>query len=180
MSETANSPRGSGEGASSEGRPGGRVGAGISAALAAIALLAALFWIRERPLRASSDDSLGSHAESIGYGLVVLGAGDEMSLSFRVPKNPVPPGWKRDFFLKNVGWDKDCNVNTVYGDSVEPLPFRGMKSYPSPPGVLRPNSARYREYLRTYQTRTQQSARFWQRIRRFPPLNSAAGKSFFP
>ncbi|MCH8828996.1 MAG: VCBS repeat-containing protein, partial [Planctomycetes bacterium] len=112
--------------------------------------------------------------------LVVLGAGDEMSLSFRVPKNPVPPGWKRDFFLQNVGWDKDCNVNTVYGDTVEPLPFRGMKSYPSPPGVLRPNSARYREYLRTYQTRTQQPARFWQRIRRFPPLDSPAGKSISP
>ena len=34
--------------------------------------------------------------------LVVMGAGDEMALSFPVPEGP-PPGWKRSFLLESVG-----------------------------------------------------------------------------
>ncbi|HET6878790.1 MAG TPA: FG-GAP-like repeat-containing protein, partial [Pirellulales bacterium] len=56
--------------------------------------------------------------------LAVLGAGDELTLRFAVPDEPPPPGWKRDFLLFNVGWDKDCDLNTIYGETVEPLPFQ--------------------------------------------------------
>ncbi|MEO1996351.1 MAG: VCBS repeat-containing protein, partial [Planctomycetaceae bacterium] len=108
------------------------------------------------PLLAGSDDHL-----------VVMGAGDEMTLRFRVPADPVPPGWKRDFILYNVGWDKDADLNTVQGQSVEPLPFRGMTHYPPKPGQEYPQSASHRAYLREFQTRRQSRYRFWKQILRF-------------
>ncbi|MCA9175782.1 MAG: VCBS repeat-containing protein, partial [Planctomycetales bacterium] len=55
----------------------------------------------------------------------VLGAGDEMTVSFLAPAPP-PAGWRRDFLLHCVGWDKDADLNTFHGQSVEPLPFRAM------------------------------------------------------
>jgi hypothetical protein len=62
--------------------------------------------------------------------LVVMGAGDEATLKFAVPSNDPPPGWKRDFLIYNVGWDKDCNLLTVLGETAEPSPFAAMTSYP--------------------------------------------------
>ena len=38
-------------------------------------------------------------------------------------------------------------------DSVEPLPFQGMESYPFPDGVSYPDSDFHRKYLETWQTR---------------------------
>lgn len=97
--------------------------------------------------------------------LVILGAGDELTLSFAPPDRPLPPGWKRDFVIFNAGWDKDADLNTVYGQTVEPLPFREMKFYGDSP----PKSARYSEYLQTYQTRRQNRSRFWNQVRQFDP-----------
>lgn len=94
--------------------------------------------------------------------LVVLGAGDELSLRFAAPDNPPPAGWKRDFLLYNVGWDKDCDLNTIYGETVEPLPFGAMRGYPYTNDEDAPATARYRQYLRTYQTRIQDPGLFWQ------------------
>jgi FG-GAP-like repeat len=93
--------------------------------------------------------------------LVVMGAGDEMTLRFRVPDAPPPAGWTRDFILHNVGWDKDADLNTVTGQTVEPLPYRAMQQYPPGPGDTPPDSPEFREYLRTYQTREQEAADFW-------------------
>jgi hypothetical protein len=59
--------------------------------------------------------------------LALLNGGDELALSFaanRLP--PIPPGFKRDFFLHVVGWDKDADFHVGHGWSVGPLPFRGM------------------------------------------------------
>lgn len=64
--------------------------------------------------------------------MVVMGAGDELRLRFSVPDQPPPPGWKRDFILHCVGWDKDADLNTLEGQSSEPLPFRAMTAYPPP------------------------------------------------
>ncbi|RCS54049.1 hypothetical protein DTL42_02530 [Bremerella cremea] len=89
--------------------------------------------------------------------LVVMGSGDEMALTFDIPAQPLPPGWKRDFVLHSVGWDKDADLNTIYGTSSEPLPYQNMGSYPAQ--SYRDDSA-YRDYLEAYQTRQQQSARF--------------------
>lgn len=94
--------------------------------------------------------------------LVVLGAGDELSLNFAVPRQPLPEGWKRDFLLYNVGWDKDCDLNTIYGETVEPLPYGELNGYPQDAGENIRDASRYRRYLRTYQTRTQDPSSFWQ------------------
>lgn len=98
--------------------------------------------------------------------LAVMGAGDEMTVTFAAPQKPLPPGCKRDFLLYSVGWDKDANLCTVAGETVEPLPFRTMKSYPPQPSERGPIGTEYDEYLRKYQTR-QQMDQFWQAVRRF-------------
>ncbi len=88
--------------------------------------------------------------------LVILGAGDEMTLRFAAPEKPCPKGWQRDFVLHNVGYDKDADLNTVYGQTVSPLPFRSMKGYPyveDPPAVL------IRD-MQKFHTRTQSQSRF--------------------
>lgn len=64
--------------------------------------------------------------------MVVLASGDEVRMKFRPPTEPLPAGWKRDFILHNVGWDKDADLNTLEGQSTLPLPYRGMTSYPPP------------------------------------------------
>ncbi len=95
--------------------------------------------------------------------LVVLGAGDEMTLRFQAPPPP-PEGFKRTFVLHNVGWDKDADLNTVLGQSAEPLPFRAMKQYPYEPHQSVPDTPEYQDYLNRYQTRTQSDAEFWKRL----------------
>ena len=84
--------------------------------------------------------------------LVVLGSGDEIALTFAPPAEPLPPGWTRDFVLHSVGWDKDADLNTIYGNTSEPLPFSGMPSYPA---ETYPSDTAYQDYLRKYQTRRQ-------------------------
>lgn len=94
--------------------------------------------------------------------LVVLGAGDELTLRFSMPDAPPPPGWKRDFLLYNVGWDKDCDLNTVYGETVEPLPCGTLEGHPYSVDEQVRDAPKYQRYLRTYQTRTQDPVIFWQ------------------
>ncbi|MGY8771434.1 MAG: CRTAC1 family protein, partial [Pirellulales bacterium] len=96
--------------------------------------------------------------------LVVISTGDEITLTFAAPNTPVPAGWKRDFVLHNIGWDKDADLNTINGQTVEPLPFRKMTAYPPPPfeQVL---SLAYQRYLEIYQTRKQNHSRFQNAIR---------------
>jgi hypothetical protein len=100
--------------------------------------------------------------------MVVLGAGDAITARFEVPADPVPAGWKRDFILHSVGWDKDADLNTVYGQTVDPLPFRGMRSYPFEPDEPVPSSDVYLDYLRRYQTREQNAAEFWRKLKPVP------------
>ena len=96
--------------------------------------------------------------------LVVTGSGDEIRLGFAEPANPVPTGWVRDFVLYTVGWDKDADLNTVYGDTVEPLPFEGMTVYSHRDGKPRPLDPAYAEYLKNYQTRQKNPGRFWKNV----------------
>jgi len=65
--------------------------------------------------------------------MAVISGGDEIRLRFAVPAEPVPAGWRRDFILHSVGWDKDADLNTFAGQSTLPLPYREMSSYPPPP-----------------------------------------------
>lgn len=84
---------------------------------------------------------------------VVMITGDEMTVRFQTPERPLPQGWKRDFLLHNVGWDKDGDLQTVYGQTVEPYPFRAMRRYPYWPEQSAPDRPEFQEYLKIYQTR---------------------------
>ena len=85
---------------------------------------------------------------------VTLGAGDELELRFSADAPPLADGWKRDFILHNVGWDKDADLNTVFGQSVDPLPFAGMVGYPDVSGATEQQPF-------ANQTRTQSRPAFW-------------------
>lgn len=62
--------------------------------------------------------------------MVVISGGDEIRMRFRAPEQTLPEGWKRDFILHCVGWDKDADLNTLTGQSIGPLPIRDMRGYP--------------------------------------------------
>lgn len=96
---------------------------------------------------------------------VVMGAGDALTLEFSSETEPIPEGWVRDFIIYNVGWDKDADLNTIHGQSVEPLPFRAMKQYPYEPDESFPSSPKHVDFLKTYQTRNLESGAFWDQIR---------------
>ena len=98
--------------------------------------------------------------------MVVMGPGDELTVSFAVPAAPTPAGWKRDFVLYNVGWDKDADLNTVYGQSSEPYPFKAMSRYPIAPDESQPSSPEYQQYLRDFQTREYIPFRFRDAVRK--------------
>ena len=95
--------------------------------------------------------------------LVVIGAADAIRCRFK--SRPLRTGWKRDFILHSVGWDKDADLNTVYGQNSEPLPFREMDSYPNDAADLRLENRSYQQYLRRYQTRQQNRRAFWDYVR---------------
>lgn len=96
--------------------------------------------------------------------LAVIGAGDEMTLKFSPPAEPLPEGWKRDFILHSVGWDKDADLNTLYSQTVEPLPFNAMSGYPYGAEEGPSDTPEYRRYLQKYQTRVQDYGKFWRRL----------------
>ncbi|MEM0926348.1 MAG: CRTAC1 family protein, partial [Planctomycetota bacterium] len=62
--------------------------------------------------------------------MVVMSGGDEIRMRFRPPTQAPPPGWKRDFILHCVGWDKDADLNTLTGQGTLPLPMKDMSAYP--------------------------------------------------
>ncbi|MFG0334929.1 MAG: CRTAC1 family protein, partial [Maioricimonas sp. JB049] len=100
---------------------------------------------------------------------VVMASGDELTLRFAVPDEPLPAGWKRDFILHNIGWDKDADLNTLYGATAEPLPFRGMSTYPYVAPEQFPETERHRRDRREYHTRRTGSRDFRQLIRNRQP-----------
>ena len=96
-----------------------------------------------RPLVHSIDDQL-----------VIMGAGDELKLSYdgrSLP--PLAAGWTRDFLLLVDGWAKDGDANTAYSQTVEPLPFHSMSRYPYPASEHYPDDAAHRAYRARYNTR---------------------------
>jgi hypothetical protein len=59
--------------------------------------------------------------------VVILNGGDEVTLSFAANRLPAKPdGSVRDFFLYNVGWDKDADFHVALGGQVDPVPWAGM------------------------------------------------------
>jgi len=90
---------------------------------------------------------------SIDDRLIILGSGDELVLTFPAKLPALDPGWRRDFLLLVDGWAKDADANTAFPNSVEPLPFHAMSSYPYPAGEHFPDDAIHREYREQYNTR---------------------------
>jgi hypothetical protein len=84
----------------------------------------------------------------------VAGPGDEVRLEFDAAGlAPTPEGWTRSYVLRSIGYCKDADPFTATSDTVEPLPWRKMPEFPFAAGMVRPRSADFDAYLRTYQTR---------------------------
>jgi len=85
---------------------------------------------------------------------VIFTSGDELLLEFDAAGVPaLPPGWSRDYIFYANGWVKDGDLNTKCSESVTPLPFHGMSSYPYPDTEHYPDTAAHQAYLREYNTR---------------------------
>jgi hypothetical protein len=103
--------------------------------------------------------------ESIDDKFVVFGSGDEVALDFDPAKLPaLPRGWARDYFFVANGYEKDMDFYAYHGETVDPLPFREMGTYPYP-GRSFPSDAEHLKYLLEYNTR-------------FMSGNEASGYSF--
>ena len=86
--------------------------------------------------------------------MAIMGSGDEVSLRFSAASLPqLPAGWKRDFLLLVDGWAKDADANTAFSQTVTPLPFHGMSSYPYLSTEAYPRDQAHQDYLREYNTR---------------------------
>jgi Flp pilus assembly protein TadD len=96
-----------------------------------------------RPLLESADDRY-----------IVMAPGDEATVEFDAAAlEPVRTGWKRTFLLYTDGWIKDADLNTAFGNTVEPLPFHAMREYPYAPGEAYPADPGLERYRREYNTR---------------------------
>ena len=85
---------------------------------------------------------------------VILNAGDEMTVEFDAAQlPPLKNGWVRDFVLFSDGWDKDGDINTLFSQTVAPLPFHGMSAYPYPDGESYPEDPGHLRYRLRYNTR---------------------------
>lgn len=92
---------------------------------------------------------------------VIADGGDELQLSFNARALPaLKKGWTRDFLIYSNGWVKDGDLNTDYGQTVAPLPFHHMPSYPYPANLHYPQDPAHRLYMKTYNTRVVRTAAF--------------------
>jgi len=85
---------------------------------------------------------------------VVMGSGDEVELTYDgAGLATLPAGWTRDFLLLVDGWAKDADANTAFSQTVGPLPFHAMTSYPYPPSERFPDDSLHVAYREDYNTR---------------------------
>jgi hypothetical protein len=96
---------------------------------------------------------VGPLLDAVDDKFVVFGSGDEIALDFDPTTLPaLPRGWVRDYFFIANGYEKDMDFYAYRGDTVEPLPFHDMDTYPYP-GKLFPADAEHVNYLLEYNTR---------------------------
>jgi hypothetical protein len=86
--------------------------------------------------------------------LVVMAAGDELTLTFDAGRLPgLPSGWRREYLLFARGYAKDGEPNTADFRTSDPLPFYRMSNYPYPAGERGLLSPALQQYLDSYETR---------------------------
>jgi hypothetical protein len=86
---------------------------------------------------------------------IISNSGDETTVEYDAKNLPeLKKGWQRDFLIHSVGWVKDGDLNTATGNTVLPLPFHGMKSYPPAANDAYPNTPELQQYNRIYNTRS--------------------------
>jgi len=89
---------------------------------------------------------------------VIMGHGEEITLRFDAKAfGPVPKGMRRSFILKTDSFCKDMDLYTAFPDTVGPLPFHSMSSYPYGPKEKYPDTEKTRAYRRKFNTRKVQS-----------------------
>ncbi|HEY6333021.1 MAG TPA: hypothetical protein VI756_27100, partial [Blastocatellia bacterium] len=95
--------------------------------------------------------------EKVDDRVVIMNAGDEMVLRFKAPAPP-PPGWVRDFVFIGNGWIKDGDPNSLFSQTLLPLPSRDRTEYNTLPArleddpVYRRHASDWREYHTRYVT----------------------------
>jgi hypothetical protein len=97
---------------------------------------------------------------------VITRPGDEIALEFAASGlPPLPEGWRRDYLVYADGFGKDMDLNSSRPETVEPLPYHGMASYPPP---LLPTDPTLAETLLAYRD-------FWNTRRvgaQVPPIHT--------
>jgi hypothetical protein len=97
---------------------------------------------------------------------IISDGGDEISIDFDARRLPeLPKGWKRDFLIYSEGWVKDGDLNTANGQTVVPLPFHKMPSYPYSNPVMYPSDKEHRDYQLKYNTRKVSTTQFQNALR---------------
>jgi Tfp pilus assembly protein PilF len=92
---------------------------------------------------------------------IITNAGDEITIEFDATTVPdLPAGWSCDFIIYTNGWLKDGDLNTARGQTVEPLPFRGMSKYPYGENEHYPADEDHQQFLNHYITREVTTDRF--------------------
>jgi hypothetical protein len=90
--------------------------------------------------------------ENVDDQFVIMARGEEIALEFEASKLPeLPPGWARTIVLHTDGYCKDMDLYTAFPNTVNPLPYHGMKNYP--PEGLAPNFKVSKEYQQLWNTR---------------------------
>jgi cytochrome c-type biogenesis protein CcmH/NrfG len=99
---------------------------------------------------------------------VVSRPGDEVAIEFDAAALPaLPDGWTRTFLFYAVGFSKEMDLNSASPDTLGPLPFHGMPSYPFAPSDRRWTEA-FQEYMERYNTRVVKRA--------VPPIDAIAAE----
>ncbi len=92
--------------------------------------------------------------DAIDDRFVIMFHGDELSFEFSTDHmQPPAPGMQRSFLLYANGFGKDMDFHSAHSQTVEPLPFHGMSSYPYPAEERYPQSEAHLDYVEEYNTR---------------------------
>jgi len=85
---------------------------------------------------------------------VIMHHGDSMDINFDY--NPVPAGKERSFILYSDALYKHATPDS-WSHTVNPLPFKGMTTYPYPDSQSYPNTQSNQDYLKNWNTRVYKS-----------------------